>query len=338
MINYGANIVSGFQAAGGQELSKQELRLRARRLQEEVLTAQLNREIARADQTLRERELEMQESRTEALNRYTGALIETEKMKPEQIAAQVGLIREQANLTAKQALEVVEKTNMTRAEIGLVEARTGLTLEQISSEVLNRGLTIAQIEKTYADLDATEAQAYYTRVQADYVSGAQTDEAISRTNVNNQRARVFAGQADNIQHSNKTYSANKELADVMGLPEGTQLTFAELDAAAKNLQNEDNIEGDATQLAIKSFGEGEDCTATEFSGTILEIAAECSGINDFPLLIDEDGYFTVSEGDLSANGTLFLVFKAGSGFAPEGETAGFRDGLILDDVVIKEVL
>ncbi|WKV11400.1 PKD domain-containing protein [Marivirga harenae] len=131
-----------------------------------------------------------------------------------------------------------------------------------------------------------------------------------------------------------TYQFNAQVSSTSG----TMATWFEVYLVKEEPVNEDNIGGDATQLAIKSFGEGENCTATEFSGSILEIAAECSGINDFPLLIDEDGYFTVSEGDLSANGTLFLVFKAGSGFAPEGETAGFRDGLILDDVVIKEVL
>lgn len=131
-----------------------------------------------------------------------------------------------------------------------------------------------------------------------------------------------------------TYQFNAHVSS----PSGTLATWFEVYLVQEEPVNEDNIGGDATQLAIKSFGEGENCTATEFSGSILEIAAECSGINDFPLLIDEDGYFTVSEADLSANGTLFLVFKAGSGFAPEGETASFNEGIYLDDVVIKEVL
>ena len=119
---------------------------------------------------------------------------------------------------------------------------------------------------------------------------------------------------------------------------GTLATWFEVYLVTAAPVDESNIGGDATQLAIKSFGDGENCTASAFSGDIVEIAQNCSGINDFGKLIGDDGQFTVSAEDLSAGGTIFLVFKAGSGFPPEGETAAFNDGIDLDNVVIKKVL
>lgn len=119
---------------------------------------------------------------------------------------------------------------------------------------------------------------------------------------------------------------------------GTLATWFEVYLVKEAPVDESNIGGDDTQLAIKSFGEGENCTANAFSGDILEVAAACSSVNDFNKMINAEGQFTVQESDLSPDGTLFLVFKAGSGFAPEGEMAGFRDGIDLDNVVIKKVL
>ena len=119
---------------------------------------------------------------------------------------------------------------------------------------------------------------------------------------------------------------------------GTLATWFEVYLVTAAPMDESTIGGDATQLAIKSFGDGENCTAAEFSGNILDIAAQCSAVNNFDKLINSTGQFTVEAADLSDNQTIFLVFKAGSGFAPEGETAGFRDGINLDNVVIKKVL
>jgi hypothetical protein len=119
---------------------------------------------------------------------------------------------------------------------------------------------------------------------------------------------------------------------------GTLATWFEVFLVKDEPVNEDNIGGGAIQLGIKSFGDGENCTASPFDDDILKIAALCPAVNDFNLLIKENGQFTVSASDLSSSGTIFLVFKAGSGFAPDGETAGFREGIVLDNVVIKEVL
>ncbi|MGB3466401.1 MAG: PKD domain-containing protein [Cyclobacteriaceae bacterium] len=119
---------------------------------------------------------------------------------------------------------------------------------------------------------------------------------------------------------------------------GTNATWFEVYLVKDAPIDESNIGGDATQVAIKSFGDGENCTADAFNGGFLEVAANCSAVNSFDKLIDSNGNFTVQEADLSANGTIFLVFKAGSGFAPEGETAGFNDGIDLDNVSIKKVL
>ncbi|GAB5524861.1 MAG: hypothetical protein Roseis2KO_27330 [Roseivirga sp.] len=119
---------------------------------------------------------------------------------------------------------------------------------------------------------------------------------------------------------------------------GTNATWFEVYLVKEAPVDESNIGGDATQIAIKSFGDGENCTSSAFNGDFLTIAASCPAVNDFSKLIKSDGQFTVTSNDLSATGSIFLVFKAGSGFAADGETAGFNDGIVLDNVVIKEVL
>ena len=131
-----------------------------------------------------------------------------------------------------------------------------------------------------------------------------------------------------------TYQFNADVSSTSG----TNATWFEVFLVKSEPVDESNIGGDAVQLAIKAFGDGENCTASPFDGTILEVAASCPAVNDFSRKIDADGMFTVSAEDLSADGTIFLVFKAGSGFAAEGETAGFREGIVLDNVVIKEAL
>lgn len=119
---------------------------------------------------------------------------------------------------------------------------------------------------------------------------------------------------------------------------GTLATWFEVYLVTEEPVDESNIGGEFTQVAIKSFGEGEDCSRAAFAGDFIEISALCPVANDYSLLIKDNGQFTVTSEDLSATGSIYLVFKAGSGFASEGETASFNDGIVLDDVVIKEVL
>lgn len=135
-------------------------------------------------------------------------------------------------------------------------------------------------------------------------------------------------------NAGSTYQLSADVSSVSG----TLATWFEVYLVNAAPVDESTIGGDATQLAIKSFGEGENCTASTFDGDIIDIAKLCSGINPFDKDINENGQFTLSAEDLSATGTIFIVFKAGSGFAPEGETAGFKDGLFLDNVSVKEVL
>ncbi|MCV9388149.1 PKD domain-containing protein [Reichenbachiella ulvae] len=98
---------------------------------------------------------------------------------------------------------------------------------------------------------------------------------------------------------------------------------------------EDDIQG--VQVALKAYGDGENCTVGEFSGDIMEVAAGCTA-NAYEGIMDANGQFTVTADDLSEGGSVFLLFKVGSGWAPEGTVASFGDGIVLDDIVIKEVL
>ncbi len=134
-----------------------------------------------------------------------------------------------------------------------------------------------------------------------------------------------------------TAGSSYQLSADLSSTSGTLATWFEVFLVKEEPVDESNIGGDAVQFGIKSFGEGENCSAAAFDDDIIAVAQECT-INSFDRMIGTNGQFTVTADDLSANGTVFLVFKAGSGFAPDGETAQFKDGIILDNVVIKEVL
>ena len=95
-------------------------------------------------------------------------------------------------------------------------------------------------------------------------------------------------------------------------------------------------DGSLAQFFIKSYGEGEDCGGSAYDDSIMAVAHACT-LNTFPLLIDQDGYFTVSAEDIGADNTVYLVFKTGSGWG-SGDVWGYLDGIYMDDVSIKEVL
>ena len=136
----------------------------------------------------------------------------------------------------------------------------------------------------------------------------------------------------------KTYQLDGDLSS----SSGTLATWFEVylvPATVDEIVNEDPLPGGGAQFEIKAFGDDgtENCSASPFEGTLLEIAANCTK-NDFSdKLMGANGQFTVVDSVLS-NGKAFLAFKVGSGFAPDGEVATFGDGIILDNVVIKEVL
>lgn len=96
-------------------------------------------------------------------------------------------------------------------------------------------------------------------------------------------------------------------------------------------------DGSLAQFFIKSYGDGEDCGASAYNDDIMVVAAGCT-LNDYPYLIDADGYFTVSAEDMGTDNTMYLVFKTGSGWGPDGTKAGYLDGIYMDNVSIKKVL
>lgn len=119
---------------------------------------------------------------------------------------------------------------------------------------------------------------------------------------------------------------------------GTTATWFEVLFSTVQPVDDPSLDGQNVQLGIKAYGEGEDCTATPFEGGFLDIAKLCTAVNAFDQLINADGQFTVTADNLSENGTIFLLFRAGSGWAPAESVAGWGDGLVLDNVEIKEVL
>ncbi|MDW3211851.1 MAG: PKD domain-containing protein [Reichenbachiella sp.] len=130
----------------------------------------------------------------------------------------------------------------------------------------------------------------------------------------------------------KTYKFSADVSSTSG----TTATWFEVYMLKAEPVVEDDIK--YTQVALKGYGEGEDCIASPFAGDIMEIAGGCTSANAYDQMLDAEGMFTPPTDSLSTNNSIFLVFKVGSGWAPEGETAGFGDGLFLDNVEIKEAL
>ncbi|MEP3386857.1 MAG: PKD domain-containing protein [Reichenbachiella sp.] len=131
--------------------------------------------------------------------------------------------------------------------------------------------------------------------------------------------------------ADKSYQFSADLSSATG----TNATWFEVYFLNVAPETEDVIEN--TQVALKGYGEGEDCTKGELEGDIMEIAAGCT-TNTYEQMLNAEGVFTPAADSLTASGSIYLAFKVGSGWASEGEVAGFGDGLVLDNVVIKEIL
>lgn len=76
----------------------------------------------------------------------------------------------------------------------------------------------------------------------------------------------------------------------------------------------------------------DECGADPFEGNLLTVASACG--NDDAVRLPDTGVFTLTEDDLTANGTIFLVFKSGSW----DNADNYRAGMTLDNVEIKENL
>jgi len=95
--------------------------------------------------------------------------------------------------------------------------------------------------------------------------------------------------------------------------------------------NEDpNTSGDygsnGKRLNINDAG----CANTAFDGNIVTIARGCD--SDGEKILAEDGSFTLNADELTANGTVYLVFKTGTW----DSFVNYKEGITIDNVSITE--
>jgi hypothetical protein len=143
---------------------------------------------------------------------------------------------------------------------------------------------------------------------------------------------------DGVTHSNavlwqevhvevgKTYNFKARVKSEGTTNSWLEVYFGKQDVASAG---DDYTEGGA-EIFIKSFGDGENCGINAFDGDMLEVA---SGGCPLPgdSLLDSNGNVIFSEEDLTSNGTILILFKAGNW------DGNFGTGIFLDDVILKEV-
>ncbi len=124
----------------------------------------------------------------------------------------------------------------------------------------------------------------------------------------------------------KTYKFNAKVKS-----EGTTSSWLEVYFGKQSIESsgDDYTDGGA-EVFVKSFGDNENCGVDAFNGGILEVASGgCPLLEDS--LLDANGNVTFSEVDLTSNGTIFLVIKAGNW------DGNFGTGIYVDNVELKEV-
>jgi len=144
--------------------------------------------------------------------------------------------------------------------------------------------------------------------------------------------------ADGVTHSNavlwqeieveagKTYNFSANIRS-----EGTINSWLEVYFGKQSVESsgDDYTEGGA-EVFVKSFGENENCGIDAFDGDILAVASGGCPLPDDSLL-DTDGNVTFSAADLTSDGTIILVIKAGNW------DGNFSTGVFIDNVELKEV-
>lgn len=75
------------------------------------------------------------------------------------------------------------------------------------------------------------------------------------------------------------------------------------------------------------------CVSGAYDGNYVELVHSSEGCGEGDRSIASDGNFTISAEELTANGTIYLVFKSGSWDSADN----YGDGLVLDNVSIREV-
>lgn len=116
---------------------------------------------------------------------------------------------------------------------------------------------------------------------------------------------------------------------------GTQDIWFELYLGNSDPASDDDYKSNGLRLYVSSFDSPDSgCANDAFDGDFVSVAQGCTPDPSEMKILPPAGTFTLSQDELTANGTVYLVFKAGTWDSQEN----FKDGITLDDISIVEVL
>ena len=129
----------------------------------------------------------------------------------------------------------------------------------------------------------------------------------------------------------KTYRFNADLS----ASAGTNNIWFELYFGNADPENEDDYNSNGLRLYVSSFDSPDSgCANDAFNSDFLSVSQNCIPDPANDKILAQDGSFTLSADELTADGTIFLTFKSGSWDSPEN----YKDGIYLDNIILEEVL
>ena len=136
---------------------------------------------------------------------------------------------------------------------------------------------------------------------------------------------VIKGQEIAVE-AGKTYQFSAKVRS-----EGTTSSWLEVYFGKQDVESAgDEYTDGGAEIFIKSFGDGENCGIDAFNGDIVTVAAGGCPLPEDSLL-DANGKVTFTVADLTAEGTIIFVIKAGNW------DGNFGAGIFIDDIELIEV-
>lgn len=155
------------------------------------------------------------------------------------------------------------------------------------------------------------------QVISDFSNGVFLWDAAVQTNY----AQTYLWQEISIE-AGKKYKFSADIASTSGTESiWFELYFGKVDPSTSGDYN-----SNGKRLNINSSG----CAANAFNGNFVTIARPCD--NSGAKILAEDGTFTLTADELTANGTVYVVIKSGAW----NTFVNYKDGITLDNVSITE--
>jgi len=130
--------------------------------------------------------------------------------------------------------------------------------------------------------------------------------------------------------ADKSYKFSANIA----APAGTKDIWFELYFGNADPATEDDYSSNGLRLYVSSFDDpASGCANDPFDGDFVEVSQACVPAADQTKIINSDGSFSLSAEELTADGTIFIVFKSGSWDSADN----YKDGINLDNISIIEL-